>query len=349
MTVTGWPLFRILPAAVLLALAVGPAIASSPTDARLHVAAAWPAPGTSSGRAAAKPQTRRAIPVMGGSPEGPVVLTPGTIFRDCANCPDMVVVPAGSYMMGDAPGEAERVEVPRRYRGRSEPRHEVEIPAPYAIGRFELRRVDFARFVQDTGRIVQGCWAFSRRGWVFRDELSWVYPGFTQTAQDPVVCVSWDDAQAYTYWLSAQTRQRYRLPTEAEWEWAARAGSATARPWGEEIGRNFANCRGCGSRWDNHRTAPVRSFPENAFYLNDMLGNAAEWVEDCWHETYHQAPGDGSAWTTSPCSFRVFRGGAWLSPPAAVRSAHRDRELPGFRANYLGFRLVREVPPVSTN
>jgi len=282
--------------------------------------------------------------VMGGRPSETVQLVPGTIFRDCRNCPDMVVVPAGSFMMGSASGEDERVQVPRRYRGRTEPRHEVTIPTPFAIGRNEVRRVDFARFIQATGRNVQGCWVLSRRGWLLRTDLSWRNPGFPQSPEDPVVCVSWDDAHAYTYWLSAQTRQSYRLPTESEWEYVARAGTATARSWGEEIGRNFANCRGCGSRWDNNRTAPVRSFPENAFRVHEMLGNAAEWVEDCWHETYNGAPSDGTAWSDESCPFRTFRGGSWLTPPDSVRSAHRNRELPNFRSNFLGFRLARKVP-----
>lgn len=322
--------------AYLLLLAVATAVpAQEPfrTAALRPLAESVPAPNASPIR-----------PVMSGRPDGPVQLTPGTIFRDCRNCPDMVVVPAGAYMMGSAAGESERVQVPRRYRGRAEPRHEVEIPVPFAIGRNELRRVDFARFVEATGRSVRGCWILTPRGWAFRPDLGWLNPGFPQSDNDPVVCVSWEDAHAYTYWLSAQTRQSYRLPTEAEWEYVARAGTTTARPWGEEIGRNFANCRGCGSRWDNLRTAPVRSFPDNGFRVHELLGNVEEWVQDCWHEDYAGAPGDGTAWQEGSCTFRVFRGGAWLSAPEAVRSAHRNRELPSFRGNFLGFRLARDVP-----
>ena len=143
----------------------------------------------------------------------------------------------------------------------------------------------------------------------------------------------------YAAWLSAETGKNYRLPTEAEWEYAARAGSTTNYSWGNDIGRNRAVCDGCGSRWDTEQTAPVGSFAANAWGLHDMHGNVWEWVEDCWHENYQYAPSDGSAWTVGgDCSRRVFRGGSWSDVPAFLRSAYRYR-YPRSRRFTLGERL----------
>ena len=145
--------------------------------------------------------------------------------------------------------------------------------------------------------------------------------------------------------LSQQTGQRYRLPSEAEWEYAARAGSETKYSWGNEIGRNRANCRDCGSRWDFEQTAPVGSFAPNRWGLHDMHGNVYEWVQDCWNDSYGGAPTDGSAWQQGNCSQRVLRGGSWGFDPRSLRSADRVR-LSATSRNYLnGFRVARTITP----
>jgi formylglycine-generating enzyme required for sulfatase activity len=146
-------------------------------------------------------------------------------------------------------------------------------------------------------------------------------------------------------WLSRITGKTYRLLSEAEWEYAARAGSDTAYPWGSEIGEGNANCRGCGSQWDGKQAAPVGQFPANAFGLHDMLGNVWEWVEDCYHVIYYQAPTDGSAWNTGNCEGRVFRGGSWNDDPVSLRSAKRYGGTPGYRFNNVGFRVGRTLLP----
>ena len=152
--------------------------------------------------------------------------------------------------------------------------------------------------------------------------------------------VPWADAAAYVTWLSEATDERYRLPSEAEWEYAARAGTTTTYSWGHDIGRNRANCRGCGSRWDADRTAPVGSFTANDWGLHDMAGNLHEWVQDCWHPNYAGAPPDGSAWTTGgDCLRRVVRGGSWLSGIEYLRSAWRS----GISDSTYGFRVARTL------
>ena len=155
--------------------------------------------------------------------------------------------------------------------------------------------------------------------------------------------VSWEDAVAYVRWLSGQTGERYRLPSEAEWEYAARAGSVTAYSWGNEIGRNRANCDGCGSRWDNAQTGPVGSFGPNGWGLHDMHGNVREWVQDCWNVSYQGAPTNGSAWESGDCSEPVFRGGSWYSGPGLLRAADRIGRSSSYRSNNDGFRVARTV------
>ncbi|MYD95036.1 MAG: SUMF1/EgtB/PvdO family nonheme iron enzyme [Chloroflexi bacterium] len=247
-------------------------------------------------------------------------LVPGATFRDCDECPEMVVVPAGSFMMGSPDSEEAR----RSYEG---PVHRVTIPAPLAVGKHE---VTFAEW--DACHADFGC---SRdpgdNRWGFGDR--------------PVINVSWDDAQEYVSWLSWETGKRYRLLSESEWEYAARAGSQTQYAWGDEIDRNRANCSGCGSRWGNSRTAPVGSFPPNTFGLHDMHGNVSEWVEDCWNNSYVGAPSDGAAWTRGNCDRRMGRGGSWLNKPGDLRSAFRNIYSPGDGYNYIGFRVARTLSP----
>jgi formylglycine-generating enzyme required for sulfatase activity len=161
----------------------------------------------------------------------------------------------------------------------------------------------------------------------------------------PLIFISWDDAQAYVAWLSRATGNVYRLLTEAEWEYAARAGSTTAYFWGEEIGEGNANCDRCGSRWDYQQTSPVGSFKPNAFGLYDMAGNVWQWVEDCYHANYDGAPTDGSAWISGGCQSRVVRGGSWDSDPRLLRSASRRGAGADSRTASIGFRVARSLGP----
>ena len=239
----------------------------------------------------------------------------GTVFRDCATCPELVVIPAGRFRMGCVSG--------RDCKDGEVPVHEVEVSA-FALGVYEVTFEEYERFVQATRRDRP-----NDRGW--------------GRGGRPVINVSWEDATAYGAWLSEETGEEYRLPSESEWEYAARAGSTTRYSWGDDIGRNRANCHGCRGRWDDeNRTAPAGSFAANAWGLHDMHGNVWEWVEDCWHENYARAPRDGSAWTSGGnCSRRVVRGGSWGYRPWSLRSALRLRLDAGDRHRDVGFRLAR--------
>ena len=265
--------------------------------------------------------------------------TAGKTFRDCAGCPVMVAVPAGSFTMGSPSHEAGR----KKWEG---PRHRVTISKPLAVGKYEVTRAEFARFVAATGHATgNSCWTYEGK-WKERSDRGWRNPGFGQSGRDPVTCVSWNDAQQYVRWLSRRTGQRYRLLSASEWEYAARAGTRTRYHWGDSVGRNRANCDGCGSRWDKRRTAPVGSFAANRFGLHDLHGNVWEWVEDCWHGNYRGAPSDGNAWTTGgTCYQRVLRGGSWNNHPGILRAAYRIRNSAGIRSNNFGFRVARTLSP----
>ena len=235
--------------------------------------------------------------------------------------PAMVILPAGTFSMGARKNEAGAYE--SEY-----PRHAVTIPRPFAIGRYPVTFADYDRFCAATGKDQP-----DDRGWG-RDER-------------PVINVSWQDACDYAAWLSAQSGQAYRLPSEAEWEYAARAGTETAYWWGEDIGVNRANCFNSGSEWSGRQTSPVGSFPANAFGLHDTAGNVWEWVQDRWHKNYTNAPADGSAWESDGDSkYRVLRGGSWLNDPRYARAASRFGCDPGSRDYGVGFRLALCAPIV---
>ena len=256
--------------------------------------------------------------VAGTAGGGDAGLRPGQVLRDCEDCPEMVVMPAGSFRMGCVSGQD--------CYGDELPVHEVRV-ASFALGRYEVLFEEYDRFVAATGRESP-------------DDEGWGRGG------RPVIMVSWEDATAYAEWLSAETGERYRLPSEAEWEYAARAGTTTAYSWGTEIGQNRANCASCGSQWDNEQTAPAGSFAANAWGLHDMHGNVWEWVENCWHDSYARAPADGSAWTRGgDCGQRVLRGGSWSSVPGTLRSANRDGLVVVPRYDNVGFRLARTLTP----
>ena len=250
---------------------------------------------------------------------GEIPLAPRDKFRDCGECPHMVVVPDGMYRMGSPRGEEGRDD------GEG-PVHDVIIGRPMAVGMYE---VTFAEW--DACRRERGCSHDpSDQGWG------------RQTR--PVVNVSWEDAQEYVRWLRAKTGKEYRLLSESEWEYAARSGTTTRYHWGDAVQRNDANCAGCGSRWDGGSTSPAGSFEPNAFGLFDMHGNAWEWVEDCWHADYAGAPSDGSPWLAGgDCSRRVLRGGSFFTSPPLLRSAYRSQDPVGARLKLVGFRVARAL------
>jgi formylglycine-generating enzyme required for sulfatase activity len=246
----------------------------------------------------------------------------------------MRVLPTGKFLMGST--EQEMGHDPSEA-----PLHEVTIRRPFAIGVYDVTRGQFAVFARETGfRSDPKC------DW--RSPTSHGQP-VKQEANDPVVCVSWDDAQAYTRWLSAKTGHSYRLPSESEWEYAARAGSRMPRPWTGTHARDFANfgsdqcCAAFAAGRDRWRyTSPVGSFRANGFGLYDMLGDVWQRTEDCGHDNYKDAPKDGSSWVSDgDCTTRVVRGGAWFSPAAELRFAGRAVDPAGFRKADIGFRVAR--------
>ena len=239
---------------------------------------------------------------------------------DPAAALEMVVIPAGSFRMGCVSGEnCDDDELPV---------HEVTIPEAFEVSVYE---VTFAQW--DACVLGGGCGGYRP------DDEGW------GRGTRPVIHVSWEHAQAYVSWLSSQTGEAYRLLSESEWEYVARAGTSTAYSWGNSIGSNRANCDGCGSQWDNTETAPVGSFPANMFGVHDMHGNVWEWVEDCWNGSYAGAPSDGSAWRSGECSVRVLRGGSWFGLPRDLRSADRVRDSTGNRHSEDGFRVARTLTP----
>jgi len=241
-------------------------------------------------------------------------LKPGNMFRDCKTCPEMVVVPAGVFIMGS-----------KNYK-REQPPRLIRIRKSFAIGRFETQHVEWQACV-DAG----GCnhkphdhkWGRERR---------------------PVINVGHGMVENFAKWLSKTTGKKYRLPSEAEWEYAARAGSTKNYTHGDDVGKGVINCRKCGTPWSGVGNAPVGSFPPNKWGLYDMHGNAFEWVKDCWHKDYKGAPKDTAAWLTGNCQLRVIRGGSWYYYSRMSRAANRQKNPAGVKSYWLSFRLVRELP-----
>ncbi len=241
--------------------------------------------------------------------------------KDCADCPVMVRIRGGTFRMGDLSGEGSSYE---------KPVHEVNI-RPFSVGKFE---VTFAEW--DSCVSVGGCSTKPRdEGW--------------GREHRPVINVSWEDAQQYVKWLSGKTGKRYRLLTESEWEYVARAGTTTEYSWGDSDSHDYANygryrcCEGVAKDWDQwFNTSPAGSFPANPWGLHDVHGNVWEWTQDCWHDSYQGAPKDGSAWTSGgDCKLRVTRGGSWYNAPRALQSANRYEKSAASAFNTLGFRLAK--------
>jgi formylglycine-generating enzyme required for sulfatase activity len=263
-------------------------------------------------RAAEAAALERAKKAEGGRQEAEVM--PEASFKDCPDCPKMVTIPAGKFIMGSNDYHDEK------------PPHEV-ILKPFAVGKYTVTFDEWDRCVKEGGCKTNP----SDEGW--------------GRGNRPVIYVSWNDAKEYVAWLSKKTGKDYRLLSEAEWEYAARAGTTTKYYWGDDIGKGNANCDGCGSQWDNKQTAPVGSFKANAFGLYDMAGNVWQWVEDCYHEDYYGAPKDGSAATAGACTFRVLRGGSWNRYRWELRAAARNWGNPFNRYGFGGFRLARTITP----
>ena len=250
----------------------------------------------------------------------------GETFRECETCPEMVVLPAGKFTMGSPEGEKGRFD-------NEGPQHRVSIPKPFAVGKYEVTVGQYAEFVRETKHKTENC--------DYPEGHSWDDPSFKQTNNHPVVCVHWGDALAYTYWLSAKIGHEYRLLTEAEWEYAARAGRTTAYHFGHVLLSNQA-------QYDNDGTVAVGGFPANVFGLYDMHGNVWEWVDGCWR-------GDYTGLTMSSelligCSdfgsdFRVLRGGSWYDGPEGLRSAVRVGSDAADRNYSFCFRVARTLTP----
>ncbi len=257
------------------------------------------------------PSTRAAKPLTAAE-EG--ALNPKDSFRECEDCPEMVVVPAGSFTMGSAASE----------QGRSStegPHRQVTIARSFAVGKFEVTFAEWKACVAGGGCASNK--SPSDQGW--------------GKGRRPVINVSWNDAKEYVAWLSRKTGKTYRLLTEAEWEYAARAGTTTKHAFGDTITKSQA-------QYGASSTAAVGSFPANGFGLHDMHGNVWEWVEDCWNDSYQGAPTDGSPWTTGGCGSRVVRGGSFSHfMPGAVRSAFRGAYQSDILTFLTGFRVARTL------
>ena len=268
----------------------------------------------------------------------------GTKQRDCDECPELVVVPPGSFMRGSLRSEAGGG-------GDEAPQQQVTLDLPLAVGVYEVTRGEYSRFVSATGHAAgSSCRTYKGGEWKERSGRHWKKPGFSQQSKrHPVVCVSWGDAKAYVRWLSRQTGQTYRLLSESEWEYVARAETTGPFHTGATISTKQANYDGnhiYGSgRKGRYRkkTMPVGEFPANAFGLHDVHGNVFEWVEDCWNGDYNGAPLDGRARESGHCSRRVFRGGSWNDHPRDLRSASRGWGSTGYRSSRNGFRVARTL------
>ena len=279
--------------------------------------------GEKAGAEAAQPRTAALA-----APQAPLALPEKPneefqSFRDCAACPEMTSIPAGSFMMGSPEGEPGRL-------ADEGPQHKVTISRPFAIGKYAVTFAEWDACVADGGC---GGYKPGDNGWGRGDR--------------PVIFVSWGDAQAYVAWLSAKTGKTYRLPTEAEWEYAARAGTSTPFWWGTTISPDQANYNGLFAYADGETgrnraaTLPVKSFQPNPWGLYQMHGNVWEWAEDCWHGRYSAPPTDGSAWKSGICLLHVIRGGSWWDAPAWLRSARRLGWVT--RVFTIGFRVARSM------
>jgi formylglycine-generating enzyme required for sulfatase activity len=276
---------------------------------------------------------------------------PGTAFRDRGDAPVMIVVPAGRALLGSDEAETAREGRAPAAAAAERPRREVRFDRPFAIGKHHVTRRQFAVFARATRRRMAGCVVAIAGAWSDGASADHDYRrvGFAQRDDEPALCVDWADATAYAAWLSARTGARYRLPSEGEWEYAARAGTQTARWWGDDTASICAHANGgdrayavvmpadttanTGCSDGYAHTNPVGRFAPNPFGLHDMLGNAWQWVADCFTPAVEGG-----------CAARAIRGGSWHNGTAVLRSATRFGLPPTLRSASLGFRVVRELP-----
>jgi formylglycine-generating enzyme required for sulfatase activity len=269
-------------------------------------------------------------------------LKPGDTFRDCPECPEMVVVPAGRFTMGSPASEPEREPAVKG----SEDQYSVTISKQFAVGRFAVTRGDFAAFVTATGHNVDGgCYVYTGPSINPMADRNWRSPGFTQNDSHPVVCVNWDDAKTYVAWLSKRTGKTYRLPSEAEREYVTRAGTTTAYWWGSSIAPSQANYDPGLYNRGLRATVPVDTFKANPWGFYNVHGNVREWTEDCWNDANAGNAGEGSARTSGQCNRRVVRGGSWMDTSHFLRSAYRFGASADYRSHSYGFRLARTLNP----
>jgi formylglycine-generating enzyme required for sulfatase activity len=329
----------------------GPATPTSIAPSATRPASAGTGGATITAAAGAAIATNAAIlvPASGQSIGDLQKLAAGAVFKDCADCPEMVVIPSGKFEMG----LADFRKVRRPTEG---PAREVSIPGTFAIGKTEVTWSEYARFVRETSRTGgMGCDTYNAKRFRTNAQAAWNSPGFPQTENDPVVCVSWDDAKAYAEWLGVKTGHNYRLITEAEWEYVVRAGTKSERFWGENPADacrfgNVADATGRGSlglesvfdcRDRFAGTAPAASFQSNPFGVHDLFGNAEEWLLDCWSDTYRNAPNSGIANTSGDCDRRVVRGGSWFDGAETIRATARAADEKTARTSTRGFRIAR--------
>ncbi|MBV9563938.1 MAG: SUMF1/EgtB/PvdO family nonheme iron enzyme [Bradyrhizobium sp.] len=303
----------------------------------------------------AAPSARTA---QGLSPTEECALKPRDVFRDCENCPEMVVVPAGQVLMGSSTGDINNgLAAANEW-----PQHQAAVKQPIAVGRFEITRDQFEAFVSASGyRPGERCYTFEQGQPQERNERSFRNPGFAQAGNHPAVCINWTDAKAYVQWLSRTTGKTYRLLTETEFEYVARAGSRSRFGFGDDVTAlcKFANgadraAKGAGLPADTAYldcsdgfafTAPVGSFAANAFGLDDVIGNVWEWTEDCFYGDYATASADRTARADSGCTSRTVRGGDWFSTEASLRPAARAKANIEARHDDIGFRVARTLGP----
>jgi formylglycine-generating enzyme required for sulfatase activity len=311
-----------------------------------------------------RPWTVAAVLLFVAGPASPQAPAPATAAaRDCDACPELATVPPGQFLIGSAPDAAELDAVT----GES-PALQLSFARPFQVSRREITVGEFRRFVEATGaKAVPGCRVWSGGQWIQDPDRSWRDPGFAAPPRDdePVVCVSWDDARAYAEWLSSESGKRYRLPSEAEWEYVARGGTSYPRYWSERDSREdvvlslaceYANVydasavEALGLPWPNARCsdgapvlAPAGRYKPNAFGVHDIIGNAREWVMDCYTASYAGRPQDARAWTwQGGCELKGVRGGSFVSRPRDARAPARAAAPASHRQSDLGFRVVRD-------
>lgn len=274
---------------------------------------------------------------------------PDREFQECTDCPAMVGIPAGAFVMGSASGEVGHFD-------NEGPQHAVSVRA-FALAKYDVTAAQFLAFLQATGYAPAPCNAVLDLRWHPPAGGPAAAPTGAYPPQWPALCLAWKDAQAYIAWLNRTVRAArasvrgdpYRLPSEAEWEFAARGGTTTSRWWGDALGTNNANCNGCGSPYDGRVLSDVTAFAANPFGLYGVLGNAWQWTADCWHPSYRGAPHDAAPWTAGgDCTRHVLRGGSWDNVPILVRAAARSGS-PAVAGEYdysslAGFRVARTLP-----